>query len=290
MKVVITGAKGMLGQDIATAADAVHHEVAGFDIDDFDITDEAAVLDCFERELPAVVINCSAYTNVDLAETESDLAHHVNVEGAGIIARAAAQVGSKVIYPSTDYVFDGTKGEPYTEADATNPMSVYGASKLAGEIATAENNPRHLIARTSWLFGHGGKNFVETMLGIAEKQNEVVVVHDQVGCPTYTRHLAEAIVELIDFETLGVMHLAGADYCSWYDFATEIFRQAQVDCTVLSGTTEMLGRPAPRPAFSALVSGRSDAVKLPRWDHGLHGYLLTRADTSEPANTNEVTQ
>jgi dTDP-4-dehydrorhamnose reductase len=278
MKVLITGAKGMLGHDLIAAADAVHHEVAAVDIDELDITNERAVTRYFEEQMPAVVINAAAYTAVDAAETDSDAAFAVNAEGAEIVSSAAAEIGAKVIYFSTDYVFDGEKGEPYVESDATNPQSVYGASKLAGEIATAEANPRHLIARTSWLFGQNGKNFVETMIALSEKQNEVLVVRDQVGCPTYTRDLATAIIELIDYETLGLMHIAGGENCSWYDFAREIFRQTQIDCNVLSGTTDMLERPAPRPAFSALVTEREDAPLLQRWDHGLHSYLVARAD------------
>lgn len=268
----------MLGQDLASAADAVHHEVKGFTREELDITDERAVRRAFEQELPAVVINCAAYTDVDGAESDRERAFEINGDGAGFVAAAAAAVGAKVIQISTDYVFDGLKGEPYVESDETNPQSVYGASKLAGEQAVIAANPRHLIVRTSWLFGLGGKNFVETMLGLAKKQSELLVVHDQVGCPTYTRHLAEAIVELIDFERLGVMHIASAGECSWFEFAREIFRQSQLDITVLSGTTEMLARPAPRPPFSALTSEREETPELPRWDHGLHGYLIARAD------------
>lgn len=268
----------MLGQDVASAADAVHHEVKGFTREELDITDERAVRRAFEAELPAVVINCAAYTDVDGAESDRERAFEINGDGAGFVAAAAAAVGAKVIQISTDYVFDGLKGEPYVESDETNPQSVYGASKLAGEQAVIAANPRHLIVRTSWLFGLGGKNFVETMLGLAKKQSELLVVHDQVGCPTYTRHLAEAIVELIDFERLGVMHITSTGECSWFEFAREIFRQSQLDITVLSGTTEMLARPAPRPPFSALASEREDAPELPRWDHGLHGYLIARAD------------
>lgn len=281
MKVLITGAKGMLGQDLVAAADAVHHEVAAVDIEELDITNERAVTRYMEQEMPAVVINAAAYTAVDAAETDEDKAFAVNAEGAEIVSSAAAEIGAKIIYFSTDYVFDGLKTEPYVESDETNPFSVYGKSKLAGEIATAETNPRHLIVRTSWLFGTAGKNFVETMLALSEKQNEVLVVRDQAGCPTYTRDLATEIINLIDYETLGTMHMAGGEFCSWYDFAREIFRQTQIDCNVLSGTSDMLDRPAPRPPFSALVSEREDAPKLPRWDHGLHSYLVERADRVE---------
>lgn len=270
----------MLGQDLVVAADAVHHDVVGLTRQQLDITDANAVRDVFERELPAVVINAAAYTDVDGAESDSIAALAINGEAAGVVAAAAAAVGAKVVQVSTDYVFDGRKGEAYVESDQPNPISVYGSSKLAGEVAVAEANPRHLIVRSSWLFGLGGKNFVETMLGLAEDQSELLVVHDQVGSPTYTRHLAEAIVELIDFERLGVMHLVASGHCSWFEFAREIFRQSQLDVSVLSGTTEMLGRPAPRPAYSVLESSRDDAPELPRWDHGLHGYLIARADAS----------
>ncbi|MGB1582876.1 MAG: dTDP-4-dehydrorhamnose reductase [Solirubrobacterales bacterium] len=280
MKVVITGAGGMLGQELVAAADAVHHDVVGFTRQQLDITDESAVREAFQRELPAVVINAAAYTNVDGAESDEANAYRINDYGAGVVAAAAAEVGAKIVHVSTDYVFDGSKREPYVESDQTNAIGIYGKSKLDGEVKVIAANPRHLIVRTSWLFGLGGKNFVETMIGLATKQKEILVVADQYGCPTYTRHLAEAIVETIDFERLGTMHICGEGHCSWYEFAKEIFRQTQTDVTVLSGTTEMLGRPAPRPAFAAMVSERDDAPVLPRWDHGLHGYLLARADTT----------
>lgn len=283
MKVVITGAGGMLGQDLVAAADAVHHDVVGLTREQLDITDEFAVRETFRRELPAVVINAAAYTDVDGSESNEDDAYRINDYGAGVVAAAAAEVSAKVVHVSTDYVFDGAKREPYVESDETNAIGVYGKSKLAGEHKVMAANPRHLIVRTSWLFGLGGKNFVDTMLGLAEKQKEILVVADQVGCPTYSRQLAEAIVETIDFERLGIMHICGGDNCSWYEFAKEIFRQTQVDVMVLSSTTDMLGRPAPRPAYTAMVSERDDAPVLPRWDHGLHGYLLARADSSGSA-------
>ncbi len=278
MKVLVTGANGMLGRDVVAAADAEHHEVAAFARDELDVTNAGAVKRVFERELPRVVVNCAAYTAVDDAQSNETEATRVNGEAAGIIAAAAAEVNAKVFYPSSDYVFDGLKGEPYVESDETNPVGAYGRSKLAGEIATAEANPRHAIIRTSWLYGLHGRNFVETMLTLAQRQNEVLVVRDQIGCPTYTRQLADAMVHLFDYETLGVMHMAGADHCAWYDFAVEIFRQSQLDVKVLSATTDMLDRPAPRPPFSALVTEREDIPVLPRWDHGLHAYLVTRAE------------
>ena len=171
----------------------------------------------------------------------------VNDEGAGVLAAAAAQAGASVLYPSSDYVFDGRQRRPYVEADMTRAISAYGRSKQAGETSVAAANPRHFIVRASWLFGVGGGNFVETMLRIGSEQPEVVVVSDQVGCPTYTGHLAKALAELIEGDEFGMHHIAGAGEASWFDFAQEIFDQADVDCRVLGGRPRCSARPAPRP-------------------------------------------
>jgi dTDP-4-dehydrorhamnose reductase len=283
MKIVVTGAAGMLGSEVVAAANAVHHEVVGLTRHDVDVTNFDAVVERFERELPAVVVNCAAWTDVDGAEENEDTAYLVNADGAGNVAAAAAHVGARVIHISTDYVFDGSKADPYVESDGVSPLGAYGRSKLAGEDQVVANNPRHLIVRTSWLYGLHGKNFVETMLSLAERQSEILVVADQFGCPTYAGELAAAIVELADFEKLGVMHVSGGEVTTWFDFAREIFRQSRTDVKVLSGTTSMLGRPAPRPVNSAMVSERDDAPVLKRWDHGLHAYLVerTHAQTAE---------
>jgi dTDP-4-dehydrorhamnose reductase len=181
-----------------------------------------------------------------------------------------------VLYVSTDYVFDGGKRGPYREADDTAPIQAYGRSKLAGERATALANERSFIVRSSWLFGPGRDNFVETMLRLGSGSAPVVVVSDQVGCPTYTGHLAIGLVRLIDGTAYGVHHMAGAGGCSWYEFAREIFRQAAVEVKVMAATSEMLGRPAPRPANSVLVSGREAPIRLPEWQRGLADYLKRR--------------
>jgi dTDP-4-dehydrorhamnose reductase len=207
----------------------------------------------------------------------------VNGAGSGNVAAAAATVGASVVYVSSDYVFDGAKGSPYVEADQPAPLSAYGRTKLAGEEATAAANKRHFIVRSSWLFGIGGSNFVETMLRLAVDHGEVLVVRDQVGSPTYTWHLAYGIVRLIEGIEFGTHHMAAAGQCSWYEFAREIFEQAKVECKVLSATTEMLGRPAPRPPFSALASQREHAIRLPSWQDGLAGYLAQRQAEKEPA-------
>jgi dTDP-4-dehydrorhamnose reductase len=283
MKVLVTGAAGMLGRDVMLAAGNAGHDVVGFGHAELDIADATTVEKKFDLERPDVVINCAAWTDVDGAEEAEETAFAVNGTGAGNVAAAAAAVGASVVYISSDYVFDGAKGAPYVETDQPAPLSAYGRTKLAGEEATAAANKRHFLVRSSWLFGIGGGNFVETMLRLAADHGEVLVVRDQVGSPTYTWHLAYGLVRLIEGIEFGIHHMAAAGHCSWYDFAREIFEQARVECKVLSGTTEMMGRPAPRPAYSALVSQRRHAIELPTWQDGLAGYLAQRQSEREAA-------
>jgi dTDP-4-dehydrorhamnose reductase len=283
MKVLVTGAGGMLGRDVVLAAGNAGHDVVGFGHTELDVTDAGALGSKFELERPDVVINCAAWTDVDGAEASEQEALAVNGAAAGNVASAAAEIGASVVYVSSDYVFDGSKGAPYVETDQTAPLSAYGRTKLAGEEATAAANKRHFVVRSSWLFGIGGSNFVETMLRLASTQNEVLVVRDQVGSPTYTWHLAYGIVRLIEGVEFGIHHMAAGGACSWYDFAREIFDQAKVECLVLSATTDMLGRPAPRPAYSALESQREHAIELPSWQNGLSAYLAQRAAEQEAA-------
>jgi dTDP-4-dehydrorhamnose reductase len=193
-----------------------------------------------------------------------------------LLAAAAAEHGASILHLSSDYVFDGSKRTPYVESDLTGAISAYGRSKQAGETSVAIANRRQFIVRSSWLFGAGGPNFVETMLRIAGEQPEVVVVTDQIGCPTYTRHLAQALALVIESEDYGIHHIAASGSCSWYEFAQEIFDQEGLECRVMAGTTEMLARPAPRPALSALVSERDDPIMLPDWRQGLAEYLAER--------------
>jgi dTDP-4-dehydrorhamnose reductase len=276
VKVLVTGAAGMLGRDLMLAAGNAGHDVIGFGRAELDITDPDAIGKKCEFERPDVVINSAAWTDVDGAEDAEEAAFAANGTGAGNVAAAAAAVDASVVYVGSDYVFDGSKGAPYVETDQTAPLSAYGRSKLAGEEATRTANKRHFIVRSAGLFGIGGGNFVETMLRLAADHGEVLVVRDQVGSPTYTWHLAYGIVRLIEGIEFGIHHMAAAGQCSWYEFAREIFEQARVECKVLSGTTEMLGRPAPRPAFSALTSQREHAIRLPSWQDGLAGYLAQR--------------
>jgi dTDP-4-dehydrorhamnose reductase len=262
----VVGAGGMLGQDIVRAAGGTAVALTRADLD---VTNAAAVREALAG---ATVINCAAHTDVDGAETHPDAAHDVNRDGARNVAAAA----ERVLYVSTDYVFDGTKREPYVESDLPAPIQVYGRSKLAGERATARANPNHLIVRSSWLFGAGGRNFVETMLRLADEREELRVVDDQVGCPTFTKHLAGALVTLAGGGERGVLHAAGAGSCSWFEFAVEILNRAGVDRPVLPCTTKEFPLPAPRPAYSVLAS-ELGSPELPAWQDGLDAYLGVRA-------------
>ena len=266
MTIHVVGAGGMLGQDVVRAAGGgvVAHSRA-----ELDVTDRAAVQATLRD---ATVINCAAYTDVDGAETASEAAHAVNADGARNVAEAAR----RVIYVSTDYVFDGAKSGPYVESDPVNPISEYGRSKLAGERATLTASPQSLIVRTAWLFGAGGRNFVTTMLRAGEERGEVTVVDDQVGCPTFTGHLAKALLALAEGHWHGFLHVSGSGSCSWFEFAGAIFERAGMDVDVRPCSTEEFPRPARRPANSVLASER-DAPELPGWRDGLEAYLGVRA-------------
>jgi dTDP-4-dehydrorhamnose reductase len=276
VRLVVTGAGGMLGQDVASAAREKGHDVVALARAELDVADAAAVAATIARARPEAVVNCAAWTDVDGAESDPDGASAVNAAGAGNVARAAAATGARLVHVSTDYVFDGRKPAAYVESDATGPRSVYGQTKLAGERAVAEAGGSHAIVRSSWLFGTGGRNFVATMLALGAEREEVAVVTDQIGCPTATRHLAPALLELAAGAAEGVFHVAGAGACSWRDLAVEALRQAGVECRVLPCTTAEMPRPAPRPANSALVSERAESPRLPRWQEGVSDYLSAR--------------
>jgi dTDP-4-dehydrorhamnose reductase len=262
----VVGAGGMLGQDILRAAG---DDAVALTRGELDVTDAAAVREALAG---STVINCAAYTNVDGAEADPAAAHAVNADGARNVALAA----KRVLYVSTDYVFDGTKAAPYVESDQTAPLQEYGHSKLAGERATAEANEDHLVVRSSWLFGAGGRNFVETMLALGRgRDGELLVVDDQLGSPTFTGHLAEALAELAHGDERGTMHVAGAGSCSWFEFAREIFERTGVDADLRPCSTEEFPRPARRPANSVLASERG-APELAAWQDGLDAYLGVR--------------
>ena len=273
----MTGAGGMLGSAVVAAAGRLGHDVRGVTLAELDITVEVAVIVTMHEYRPDAVINCAAYTDVDGAESDRETAAAVNATGAGHVAAAAAEVGASIVHVSTDYVFDGSKREPWVESDDTGPLGVYGVTKLAGEQAVADANPAHAIARTAWLYGAGGRNFVDTMLALGAQREEVSVVTDQIGCPTWTGHLAAALVERAGRPyDAGIHHIAAAGSCSWNELAREVFERAQLDCRVLAATTADFPRPARRPAYSVLGSERPDPIVLAPWQQGLAEYLATR--------------
>ena len=285
MRLLVTGANGMLGHDVLRAGERAGHELVGVDLPEIDITDPVAVQELLtglrgeEGSLDGV-LNCAAWTDVDGAETHRELAHAVNADGAGNLARAAAAIGVPLLHISTDYVFDGTppldgegRPRPYLESDPTGPRSVYGETKLAGELQVLAASPRHTVVRTAWLYGVDGPNFVATMLRLAGERDAVQVVDDQIGSPTWSGHLAPAVLGLLERGVCGLVHLTGAGEVSWNGFAREIFRQAEVSCRVQTATSEQMARPAPRPAWSALESERDDVLPMPDWRDGLAGYL-----------------
>jgi dTDP-4-dehydrorhamnose reductase len=283
VRVLVVGAAGMLGLDVLRAGERAGHELIGVDLPELDITDAVAVQRALERAAPDAVLNCAAWTDVDGAETHVEQAHAVNADGAGNLARAAALAGLSLVHVSTDYVFSGeacvdASGAPraYVESDPTGPRSAYGQSKLAGEQQVLAASPAHTVVRSAWLFGVGGRNFAETMLRLAAEREAVQVVTDQVGCPTWTGHLAPALLGLVDRGIAGLVHLAGAGRVSWNGFTVEIFRQAEVPCRVEDATSAQMARSAPRPAWSVLESQREDVLPLPPWQDGLAGYLAAR--------------
>ena len=257
-RVVVTGAGGQLGRALVEAF--ATDDVLALTRADWDVTEPPPPL-----QRPDLVLHAAAWTDVDGAETDPQVAAAVNVGGT----THARQLGAPLVYYSTDYVFDGSKGAPYVESDAANPLSAYGRSKLHGEAAAGE---RAWIVRTSWLFGPTGHNFVRTMLRLAAERDEVAVVDDQRGSPTYVGHLAEATRAVVELP-FGLYHLAAEGECTWADFAEAIFAEAGIDCRVRRTTSVELDRPAPRPANSVLRSERAGVPRLPPWREGLRACL-----------------
>ena len=274
----------MLGHDVHGAAETAGHEVIALARAELDVTDEQAVSSAIDRARPDVVVNCAAWTDVDGAEASEPDATAVNGDGTGHVALAAARAGAWTIHISSDYVFDGAKTEPYVETDAPRPLSAYGRSKLAGELAVAQAAPdAHTIVRSSWLFGPGGPCFPATILRLATEREELTVVDDQVGCPTFTGHLAQALIELSASPARpgGIVHVAAAGSCSWYELAVQIVTAAGLPCRVNPGSTDELGRPAPRPPYSVLVSERGPEVpRLAHWRDGLAEFMAAGVPVS----------
>jgi dTDP-4-dehydrorhamnose reductase len=278
MRLLVTGGAGMLGRAVTEAATRLGHEVTSLSRAELDITDADRVRRAIGAGRARAVVNCAAWTDVDGAEEHEREATAINGAGAGNVARAAEETGSRIVHVSTDYVFDGSKTTPWVESDAVGPIGAYGRSKLAGEQEVVAAGPGHAIVRTAWLFGAFGRNFVDTMLELGRERDEVSVVTDQVGNPTWTVHLAEALVELAERDgDVGVFHAAAAGSCSWYELAVEVFDRAGASCRVRPTTSDRFPRAARRPAYSVLGTERDEAPSLPTWQEGVDGYLASRA-------------
>ena len=249
MKKVITGAKGMLGHDLTKIL--VNNDLHCFNSKQLDITDENNV-NMIKNIKPDIVINSAAFTNVDACESQYDEAYKVNAEGPKNLAKICKNLNIPLVHISTDYVFKGDKNEPLIENDSVGPNTAYGKTKLAGEKYIQETLDKYFIIRTAWLYGHNGANFVETMLNLSQNNNELNVVNDQIGTPTYTLDLAYAISNLIKTNKYGIYHITNSGHCSWYEFAKEIFKLSNINIKVNPVKTEEFPRPAPRPKYSVL--------------------------------------
>ena len=273
MLVLVTGAKGMFGQDLCPILEDAGYEVIETDVDTLDITNAEQVNQVLKDKMPEVVIHCAAYTNVDKAEEDLKTAELINVTGTENIADACGKLGITMVYISTDYVFDGTKDSPYTPQDKPNPINNYGMTKYEGEEAVRSFCEKHYITRTSWLYGHHGKNFVETMLSLKDKE-ELKVVDDQIGCPTWTVELANGILKLLDSKPYGTYHVCGSGHTSWYGFAKEIFKLSGLEVNLKPCTTDEFPRAAKRPAFSIM---ENEGI-CRNWQFALKDYLDLRCE------------
>lgn len=277
MKILITGCKGQLGCELTKqlSMSNIRHKLIETDIHNLDITNQAGVLALIKEQRPDIVINCAAYTNVDMCETDETNAFRINAIGAQNLSIGCYAVGASIVQISTDYVFDGLGDKPKKEYDAVNPLSCYGKSKALGEMLVRETNPRHYIVRTAWLYGQGS-NFINTMLKLAAQKEEVNVVFDQLGSPTSSVDLAKCIIDLIHTENYGTYHATCEGHCSWYDLAKKIYELTGQKTNVKGITTEQLNRPAARPKYSVLDNFMLRLIgmnKFRHWEDSLKEYL-----------------
>jgi dTDP-4-dehydrorhamnose reductase len=277
MRVTLFGAAGLLGK--ALLHEWKDAEITGLSSKDADLRNPQQILEAVRRTQPDWIVLAAAYTDVDGCETNSRLAFNVNSQGAANVAEAAKQAGARLLFLSSDYVFDGTKSTPYEVTDPRGPRGVYGKSKAEAEVRLLEILPKCCIVRTSWLFGVGGKCFPDTILKLAATKSELDVVADQRGSPTYTRDLARAIVHLCNAQAAGIVHVTNRGDCSWFEFAAEIVRRAGLATKVRRTTTEMFPRPAERPEYSVLSPTSLNEYKftMPFWQDALDRYLAERA-------------
>ena len=281
-RILVIGARGMLGRDLMGIFQASfsHDEVVGWDIEEIDIRKEDGTVAKIEGLRPEVVIHLAAYTDVDGCESDKERAFAVNADGARHVALAASKCRAKMVYLSTDYVFGGDKGEPYSESDSPRPLNVYGHSKLKGEQYVQTGVKDFLIIRTQWLYGPFGKNFVDSILRQAEEKEALSIVDDQTGSPTYTVDLAKAISGLVQLDARGIFHVANSDLCTWYTFGQAILKLSGVSqVRTIPISSKELGRPAARPSYSVLNCQklkRETGLTMRPWSEALKDYLSAR--------------
>lgn len=287
MKVFVTGVKGQLGFDVMRELEKRgYNDAVGVDIEEMDITDSESVDKVISSEKPDVVIHCAAWTAVDLAEDEDkqDKVHLVNAVGTENIAKVCKKLDCKMIYISTDYVFDGQGTRPWEPDDERNPLNVYGQTKYEGELAVEKLLDKYFIVRIAWVFGQNGKNFVRTMLNLGKTHDKLTVVDDQIGSPTYTPDLARLLVDMAESDKYGIYHATNEGFCSWYEFACEIFRQASEfdnaykNVSVSPVTSDKYPSKAKRPSNSRMNKEKlteNGFEKLPAWQDALIRYIET---------------
>lgn len=276
MKVLVTGVKGQLGYDVMAELAKRNIEAIGVDIDEMDITDKISVEKVIGEAAPDVVVHCAAYTAVDAAEDNEALCRRVNADGTRNIAEICKKLDCKMVYISTDYVFDGQGTRPWEPDDERHPLNVYGQTKYEGELAVQENLSKYFIVRIAWVFGKNGKNFVKTMLKLAETHDKLTVVNDQFGSPTYTYDLARLLVDMIQTDKYGIYHATNEGICTWYEFACEIFRQAGVKIEVTPVPASEYPAKAKRPENSRLDKSKlteNGFERLPSWQDALRRYI-----------------
>lgn len=276
MKVLVTGVKGQLGYDVVKELEKRGYQPIGVDRDEMDLMDNTAIRSVIMNLKPEAIIHCAAHTAVDKAEEEVEVCYQINAESVKVIAECAKELDIKLIYISTDYVFDGTKEGEYTETDIPNPINVYGASKLMGEQYVQDLLEKYYIVRISWVFGINGNNFIKTMRRLGEQFEELNVIDDQVGSPTYTADLAPLLVDMMETEKYGIYHASNEGCCSWNEFAKEIFKQSGIDVKVNPITTDQYPTKAKRPMNSKMSKKKlinNNFKLLPHWKVALKEYI-----------------
>ena len=276
MKVLVTGVKGQLGYDVVRELEKRQIEAVGVDVEEMDITDAAQVETVIRNVNPDAVIHCAAYTAVDAAEDNEELCRRVNAQGTENVAKVCQEMDLKMMYISTDYVFDGQGTRPWEPDDERDPLNVYGQTKYEGELAVEKYVEKFFIVRIAWVFGVNGKNFIKTLLNLGKTHDKLTVVNDQTGSPTYTYDLARLLADMIQTDKYGRYHATNEGICTWYEFACEIFRQAGMDVEVAPVTSDEYPAKAKRPANSRMSKKKLDEngfERLPSWQDALKRYL-----------------